>query len=70
MFADLYDHRVAAVTYVVVTTGTSALCAGLAGSLPALVTAGGVLLSVTGAVVAANLSAVPLRMLRQSPLER
>ncbi len=66
MFADLFDHRVAAVTYATVTAGTGALCAGLAASLPSLTTAGGALLSITGVVVATNLSTTPLRMLRRA----
>jgi hypothetical protein len=63
MFADLYDHTWAGVAYVTVTTGMAALCAGLGASTPAATAAGGALLAVTGIVVAANLSVVPLRML-------
>jgi hypothetical protein len=65
MFADLYDRRVAVVAYATVTAGCGVLCAGLAGSLAGLTAAGGILLSITGVVLAANLSAVPLRMLRR-----
>lgn len=67
MFADLYGHRWAAVTYATVTSGIAALCAGLAGSLPAVIAVGGVLLAVTGILAAANLSVIPVRMLRRSP---
>ncbi|HEU5002343.1 MAG TPA: hypothetical protein VFW71_06135 [Actinomycetota bacterium] len=63
MFADLYNHTWAAVSYGTVTAGIAALCAGLGASAPAATLAGGALLGVTGAVVAANLSVVPGRCL-------
>lgn len=63
LFADLYDHRWAGVSYGTVTGGMAALCAGLAASFPALTAVGGALLVATGVVVAANLSVRPLRLL-------
>ncbi len=63
LFADLYDHRWAAASYGTLTCGVAALCTGLAVSAPPLVAIGGALLVATGLVVAANLSAVPVRLL-------
>jgi hypothetical protein len=62
MFADLYDHRWAAVTYGLVTAGTAALCAGFAVSLSGVIAAGGGLLAATGLVTGANLSIAPNRL--------
>jgi hypothetical protein len=63
LFADLYRHAWAAVTYGLVTTGTCALCVGLSASLPTSTGVGGGLLVATGLVLATNLSATPIRML-------
>lgn len=63
MFADLYDHRWAALTYATTTAGIAALCAGLGASLPMATAAAGLLLIVTGVIAAANLSIRPLRLL-------
>lgn len=63
MFADLYDHRWACVTYGLVTTGIAALCLGLAATIPDATAAAGGLFVVTGVVVAANLSANPNHLL-------
>ncbi|MGH9092581.1 MAG: hypothetical protein ACRDZR_14580 [Acidimicrobiales bacterium] len=63
MFADLYDHTWAGVAYGTVTVGMATLCAGLGASVPTATLAGGVLLGVTGVVMAANLSVVPARLL-------
>jgi nitrite reductase (NO-forming) len=62
-FADLYDHRLAAVVYGLVTVGIAALCIGFGASLPAAIAAGGVLLIASGVAVAVNLSLIPARML-------
>ena len=62
MFADLYHHGWAAVTYATVTVGTAALCAGFAASWSMATAAGGVLLAATGVLAAANLSARPLHL--------
>ncbi|HEX9033150.1 MAG TPA: hypothetical protein VF834_15030, partial [Streptosporangiaceae bacterium] len=40
-FADLYDHRLAATVYGVLTAGIAAVCTGFAGSLPAAIAVGG-----------------------------
>lgn len=53
----------AATTYALVTTGITAICIGLAASMPAATAVGGGLFVVTGLVVAANLSVTPARML-------
>ena len=63
MFADLYHHGWAAVTYASVTAGIGALCTGFATSFAPAVAAGGVLLAATGVVAAANLSLRPLHQL-------
>lgn len=67
MFADLYDHRWAAVTYATVTAGTAGVCAGLAAGVGPLIAAGGGLFVATGLVVAANLSFLPIRLLTITP---
>jgi hypothetical protein len=66
MFADLYHHGWAVATYVFVTVGIAALCAGLGMSSQVSIGAGGVLLIGTGLTAAANLSLAPLRLLRAS----
>ncbi|MHB1599287.1 MAG: hypothetical protein ACYCXY_10490 [Acidimicrobiales bacterium] len=63
MFSDLYDHRLAVATYVTTTAGVAALCVGLGASLPAATAVAGLLLAVTGVMVAANLSVRPMRLL-------
>lgn len=63
MFSDLYDRRWAVVTYAAVTAGIASLCGGLAAATPVLTALGGGLFVVTGLIVAANLSTVPLHML-------
>ncbi len=63
-FADLYSRRAAGLSHLTVTTAVAALCAGLAGRLPAATVAAGALLAVTGLVTAVNLSLTPLLMLK------
>jgi len=63
MAGDLYDRRWATFTYGLTTAGIVALCVGLAASLSAGIAVGGVLLVLTGIVMAGNLSALPTRML-------
>jgi hypothetical protein len=63
MFADLYNHRWAAVTYGLVTAGIAAVCVGFAASLAGAIAVGGGLLVATGVIVAANFSITPSRML-------
>ena len=69
MFSDLYDHRLAAATYILVTAGIAGVCSGLAAGAAVLIAAGGVLLAATGTLLAANLSITPLRMLQASRAE-
>ncbi len=64
LFADLYDHTWAAVSYGLLTCGLVALCTGLAASLPAATAAGGGLLALTAPVVGVNLALRPARLLR------
>jgi hypothetical protein len=63
LFADLYDHRWAGVSYGLVTAGISGLCVGFAASLPVAIAVGGGALAATGIIVGANLSVIPTRML-------
>lgn len=67
MFADLYDHRWAAVTYGLVTAGIAAVCVGFAASLAGAIAVGGALLVATGLVVAANLWITPSRLRAAAP---
>lgn len=62
LFADLYHHAWAGVSYGTVTAGLALLCAGLAGSWAPTVAAGGALLAATGVVTGVNLSWRPLRL--------
>jgi len=66
-FGDLYDHRVAAGSYALITAGITAACAGLAATQPAALAAGGGLLAAAGIAVAANLSITPAALLRGAP---
>lgn len=70
MFADLYDHTWAAVTYALVTAGIAALCVGLGASLAPATAVGGALFVATGLVLAANLSIRPTQLLAGSPSPR
>jgi uncharacterized membrane protein YvlD (DUF360 family) len=63
MFADLYNHQLATLTYGLITAGVAAICLGFAASLTGAFIAGGVLFMVTGVCVAANLSVTVLRLL-------
>ncbi len=65
-FADLYDHRVAAATYGLVTAGLAAVCAGFAAGKPGVIAAGGALLAAAGLAAAANLSLTPAWLLHRS----
>ena|GEM_PF-199046 len=67
LFADLYNHTAAAVTFGLVTAGVSALCLGLGAELPDATAAGGVLFVATGLLSAANLSIRPIRLLATRP---
>jgi hypothetical protein len=63
MFADLYDHRWAAIVYGLVTAGVGAVCLGFAASSSIAIAIGGGLFVVTGLCVATNLSMAPTRLL-------
>jgi hypothetical protein len=63
LFADLYDHIWAAVSYALVTSGVAALCVGLGASLEAATALAGGLFISTGLVVALNLAASPARLI-------
>ena len=62
---DLYDPRLAAAAYALLTAGQAAACAGLAVSSARIVAAAGVLLAATGIVTGANLTLRPVRILRR-----
>ena len=64
-FADLYDHRLAAATYALVTAGIAAVAAGFGATEPATLAAGGGLLAAAGLAAAANLSVTPALLLRR-----
>jgi hypothetical protein len=66
MFGDLYGHGWAGVTYGLVTAGLAALCVGFGASIAWVLALGGGLLSLTGVVLALNLSLTPLRMLSRA----
>ncbi len=68
-FADLYNHRWAVTSYVVLTLGLVGIVGGLVISAGAVVAAGALGLAVTAAIGAANLAAVPSAMLWQRRLE-
>ena len=65
-FADLYDRRLAAATYALVTAGITAVAAGFGATRPATLAAGGGLLAAAGIAAAANLSVTPALLLRKS----
>jgi len=66
-FGDLYDHRIAAGTYALVTAGIAAACAGFAATQPAALAAGGGMLAAAGLVAAANLAVTPALLLHKAP---
>ncbi len=66
-FGDLYDHRLAAATYALVTAGVTAVAAGFSATQPAALAAGGGLLAAAGLTAAANLSVTPALLLRKAP---
>jgi hypothetical protein len=66
-FGDLYDHRIAAGSYALVTAGITAVCAGFAATRPAALAAGGGLLAAAGLALAANLSIPPALLMRKAP---
>ncbi len=65
LFGDLYSAGWAGVSYVTVNAGVAALCIGLAASAPVMTAIGGVFFILTGLVVVANLSVLPVGMLRR-----
>ncbi len=64
MFADLYNHTWAAVSYAAVTVGMVALCLGLGLGNPTTIGVAGFLFTATAVIVGADLVAIPLRILR------
>jgi len=64
-FADLYDHRIAAATYALITLGVTATAAGFGATQPAALMIGGGLLAVAGLAAATNLSVTPALLLRK-----
>ncbi len=64
MFAHLYNHTWAAVSYATVTAGMAALCLGLGFGNADSIAAAGLLLAVTAIIAATDLAAIPIRMLR------
>ncbi|MGH3244869.1 MAG: hypothetical protein ACRDOI_01440 [Trebonia sp.] len=65
-FADLYDHRLAAITYALVTVGIAAVATGFAATQPVALAVGGGLLAAAGLAAAVNLSVTPVLLLRGS----
>ena len=70
MFADLYDHRWAAIVYGLVTTGVGAVCLGFAASFSIAIAFGGGLFIATGLCLAVNLSLSTLRLPSGTGAER
>ena len=64
MFADLYNHTWAAISYGTVTAGMIALCLGLGIENPDAVAVAGSLLAVTAVIAGADLVVIPLRLMR------
>ena len=64
MFADLYNHTWAAISYGTVTAGMIALCLGLGTENPDAVAVAGSLLAVTAVIAGADLVVIPLRLMR------
>jgi len=64
LFADLFDGRVARVTYLTATVGTVALPVGFATATAGVVVAAGFALALTSVLVVANLSLGPSRAVR------
>jgi hypothetical protein len=65
-FADLYDHRLAAASYALVTAGITAVIAGFGVTQPAALAVGGGLLAAAGLTVTVNLTVTPVLLLRRS----
>ncbi|MHB8430797.1 MAG: hypothetical protein ACYDDZ_09755 [Acidimicrobiales bacterium] len=63
MFADLYGHRWAGISYGLVTAGITATCLGFAASISIAIAIGGGLFAATGLCAAVNLSLTPIRLL-------
>ncbi|TAN24833.1 MAG: hypothetical protein EPN30_06190 [Actinomycetota bacterium] len=64
MFGDLYNHSIASVVYGLVTLGIASTCFGFADSGPAFLAIGGGLLSLSGILLAVNLSVRSIQMSR------
>ena len=66
-FADLYDHRLAAASYALVTGGITAVAAGFGATQAVALAVGGGLLAAAGLATAGNLSVMPALLARKSP---
>ncbi len=64
MFADLYNHGIAAVIYVSITLGVTSICLGLASSQSFLLVLGGSLLIASGALIGVNFSVKSVHLAR------
>ena len=64
MFSDLYNHHLAAVTYLCTTAGIATLVGGFSLSSSWAIAAGGAFLAAAGIVTATNLSVKTVRLLR------
>ena len=64
LFADLYDARVARLTWLIAVAGSVALVVGVLLETPMLVSSAGILMAATGATALANLGLGPMRASR------
>ncbi len=64
MFGDLYNHTIASIVYVLLSAAIASAGIGFATSSPSFLTVGGALFALTGALLAVNMSAKPLQLLR------
>ena len=62
-FSDLYDRRLAWISYAAVTGGLGSLCAGLAIPAPTAIATGGILITTAAMTITTNLVFTPLRRL-------
>jgi hypothetical protein len=70
MFGDLFHHRTAQASLVVAVAGFDAVMVGVLIRSAAVVAVGGLLVSLTGLIVTANLVQGPRRAIRDPPVRR